>query len=190
MKKFSFSLFFVALTAPFSLFATGLSFQTLNPSVGDVLTSTSSEIDLSSSVRFGTLTGNVDYATGIGSYSTYADFNTAFTSLVTASVIESTPNNLTASASAGDLSASLNLWVLIDTGSEQGVFYSGVTPGLGQLVVTPQLIAAGTGSANVAIGSFSGNNMLTAVPVPEPATYAALAGLCALGAVMVRRRRA
>ncbi|WP_244648130.1 MULTISPECIES: PEP-CTERM sorting domain-containing protein [unclassified Lentimonas] len=26
-------------------------------------------------------------------------------------------------------------------------------------------------------------------PVPEPSTYAALAGLCALGAVMVRRRR-
>jgi len=32
--------------------------------------------------------------------------------------------------------------------------------------------------------------MLSTVAVPEPSTFAALAGLCALGAVMVRRRRA
>jgi hypothetical protein len=31
---------------------------------------------------------------------------------------------------------------------------------------------------------------LNAIAVPEPSVYAALAGLCALGAVMVRRRRA
>ncbi len=44
---------------------------------------------------------------------------------------------------------------------------------------------------------FSGTNAagvpsfnLVAVAVPEPSTFAALAGLCALGAVMVRRRRA
>ena len=34
------------------------------------------------------------------------------------------------------------------------------------------------------------NTIGSVIAVPEPSTYAALAGLCALGAVMVRRRRA
>ena len=43
--------------------------------------------------------------------------------------------------------------------------------------------------------TFAGNNganvpSFQLVAVPEPSTFAALAGLCALGAVMVRRRRA
>ena len=42
---------------------------------------------------------------------------------------------------------------------------------------------------------FSGNNSdnkpsFNVIAIPEPSTFAALAGLCALGAVMVRRRRA
>jgi hypothetical protein len=49
------------------------------------------------------------------------------------------------------------------------------------------LIGVEFGGQN-AFGSPSFN--LVAVAVPEPSTYAALAGLCALGAVMVRRRRA
>ncbi|MDG1300278.1 MAG: PEP-CTERM sorting domain-containing protein [Opitutae bacterium] len=40
-------------------------------------------------------------------------------------------------------------------------------------------------------GGFGGNGVsFTLSAVPEPSTFAALAGLCALGAVMVRRRRA
>jgi hypothetical protein len=37
---------------------------------------------------------------------------------------------------------------------------------------------------------FSGAAVFSGSVVPEPSTFAALAGLCALGAVMVRRRRA
>ena len=41
------------------------------------------------------------------------------------------------------------------------------------------------------LGGFNGNGVsITLSAVPEPSTFAALAGLCALGAVMVRRRRA
>ena len=39
-------------------------------------------------------------------------------------------------------------------------------------------------------GFGTGTSFLTAEVIPESSTYAALAGLCALGAVMVRRRRA
>tara|TARA_B110001469_G_C9620783_1_gene309370 strand:- start:109 stop:756 length:648 start_codon:yes stop_codon:yes gene_type:complete len=44
---------------------------------------------------------------------------------------------------------------------------------------------------NVVVGAgFSGGDGIAATIVPEPSTYAALAGLCALGAVALRRRRA
>jgi len=43
-------------------------------------------------------------------------------------------------------------------------------------------IGAGTGQSSISTAAV--------VAVPEPSTFAALAGLCALGAVMVRRRRA
>lgn len=53
--------------------------------------------------------------------------------------------------------------------------------------------AAGTAISIVNGGGFGGNGVgvsITLTAVPEPSTFAALAGLCALGAVMVRRRRA
>ncbi|CAA6694085.1 MULTISPECIES: PEP-CTERM sorting domain-containing protein [unclassified Lentimonas] len=43
--------------------------------------------------------------------------------------------------------------------------------------------------SGLAVFSGTGNFDATHSIVPEPSTYAALAGLCALGAVMVRRRR-
>jgi len=49
-----------------------------------------------------------------------------------------------------------------------------------------QIVTAGGGWTSYA----SNITMLSTTAVPEPSTFAALAGLCALGAVMVRRRRA
>lgn len=177
-------LFAVLAVLPLSLSATGLSFQTINPAVGDVLTSTSTELPLSTSLRFGTLGANLDFS-GAAGFATYSDFNSAFTSVITATVTEATPNNFNASILAGGLAANTNLWMLVDDGVEQGVFYAGITPGLGQLVVTPQTIALGTGGAAIAIGSSSGNDLNL---VPEPSSFALLAGCFGLAWVMVRRR--
>ena len=49
-----------------------------------------------------------------------------------------------------------------------------------------QLDTAGTGDGSIAATLTS---LATTAPVPEPSTYAALAGLCVLGYVMVRRRK-
>jgi len=49
---------------------------------------------------------------------------------------------------------------------------------------------AGTFSFGSEFSTVTGSANLTVAAVPEPSTFAALAGLCALGAVMVRRRRA
>ena len=55
------------------------------------------------------------------------------------------------------------------------------------LTLAPDNIVVGSFAASGTSGTLSG---ITTTAVPEPSTFAALAGLCALGAVMVRRRRA
>ena len=49
---------------------------------------------------------------------------------------------------------------------------------------------SGTFNFGSEFSAVTGSANLTVAAVPEPSTFAALAGLCALGAVMVRRRRA
>ena len=174
----------VGLLSSASAFATGLNFQTLAPSAGDILQSGGTEIGLATSVRVGTLTGNVNFDDS--TFTTFAEYDSAFTLTagVGTSVLESTPNNVLATADAGNIASSLNLWMLVEDGAEQGVFYLGATPALNQLISTPALIA---GAGDVAVGTIDGVNLRL---VPEPSTYAALAGICALGAVALRRRRA
>jgi hypothetical protein len=174
----------VSIVLPSVSFATGLSFQTLAPSAGDILTSISSEIDLTSTVRFGTLSGNANFASGTSAYSTFSAYDSAFTSLLTGNVVEGTPNNITGTASSGTFSAGLNLWLLVGSGSEFGVYFVGETPSLSSLSSNPQAIIS---NATIALGNSSGSNLLL---VPEPSAYAAIAGLMTLGFVMVRRRRA
>jgi hypothetical protein len=179
-------LFSAILMAPVMLHATGLSFQTINSDVGDILTSSGSELALDATISFGTLDGNLDLS-DTTSYTSFDDFYSEFTLLTTGTVIEASPNNVIATLAASTLSSGLNIWLLVESGSEVGVFYIGETPSLNQLVSTPELVTLGTSGAGVAIGSVSGSNLLLSA-VPEPSAYAAIAGLLALSWVMVRRR--
>jgi hypothetical protein len=61
-----------------------------------------------------------------------------------------------------------------------------VTPGLG----TTSISFTTTDKWNTAYAGTLTGSSFTLSAVPEPSTFSALAGLCALGAVMVRRRRA
>jgi hypothetical protein len=64
----------------------------------------------------------------------------------------------------------------------------GVPPTVANLLtLVPDNIVVGSFAASGTSGTLSG---ITTTAVPEPSTFAALAGLCALGVVMVRRRRA
>jgi len=82
--------------------------------------------------------------------------------------------------------------VLVVTGNVGGTDYLGVvattavTLGLGAL---PVGFLTGANSWDTTLLGTAGSLNLASV-VPEPSTYAALAGLCALSFVMVRRRRA
>jgi hypothetical protein len=65
---------------------------------------------------------------------------------------------------------------------------AGTPPAVANLLtLAPDNIVVGSFAASSTSGTLSG---ITTTAVPEPSTFAALAGLCALGAVMVRRRRA
>ncbi len=65
---------------------------------------------------------------------------------------------------------------------------AGTPPAVANLLtLAPDNIVVGSFAASGTSGTLSG---ITTTAVPEPSTFAALAGLCALGAVMVRRRRA
>jgi hypothetical protein len=87
----------------------------------------------------------------------------------------------------------LYMWVfnsaVASSATEWGVFSSStwIMPNdLGIVSLTSSLID------NVVVGGTSGSDFTLAsvAPIPEPSTYAALAGLLALGYVVVRRRRA
>jgi len=91
-----------------------------------------------------------------------------------------------------DSGSANNHAVLVVTGNVGGTDYLGVvattavTLGLGDL---PIGFSTGANSWDTTLLGTAGSLNLASV-VPEPSTYAALAGLCALGYVMVRRRRA
>jgi hypothetical protein len=89
-----------------------------------------------------------------------------------------------------------NLGGNIATGNEIGilVFNTSVGSATGSDVYSiwtnDWLVSAdGNNDSLTGGGPFSGASFGSGSVVPEPSTYAALAGLCALGAVMVRRRR-
>tara|TARA_B110000093_G_C12855979_1_gene361380 strand:+ start:447 stop:995 length:549 start_codon:yes stop_codon:yes gene_type:complete len=182
MKIHKTILTFAAIAAlPFSAFATGLSFQTLAPTVGDILQADdSTAISLAASVTFGTVAGDA------GTFTSFADYTGAFATLATGALSAGAVTEVTGSIVSGSLAGGVDLWMLVtDTNGANGAFYLGATPGLGFLVGTPSTAVAGAGGTWSATGS---NVQLSAVP--EPSTFAALAGLCALSFVMVRRRRA
>ncbi|TVP81692.1 MAG: PEP-CTERM sorting domain-containing protein [Puniceicoccaceae bacterium] len=75
---------------------------------------------------------------------------------------------------------------------------SGISPGDAVGLLVSNSVVGGLGQNNYSLGSVTNMTILAGIPgslqmvsaVPEPSTYAALAGLVALGAVMLRRRRA
>jgi len=169
-------------TLPYNAVATGLSFQTLAPTVGDIVQSDdSTSISLSAVVSFGTITGDAS------TFTSFTDYTSSFSLLGSGTVGPAALNNVTGSIASGSLAEGVELWMLVDDTAigSVGAFFLGSTPGLGLLVSTPTSAVAGAGGT----WSSTGNNLQLSV-VPEPSTYAALSGLLALGYVMVRRRRA
>lgn len=170
------------LSLPIAVFATGLNFQTVFPSAGDILTSTGGPIDVGTTARFGTLTGNLDFASAIAGLNTYDDFSGVFQEIGTADFTAASPSNLFFDRPATSDASGINYWLLIDqSSSEQGVFFLGQTPNLGQLSSNPSSIS------QIAIGSDDGDNVRLQA-VPEPSAFALIAGSLGLAWVMVRRR--
>ena len=97
------------------------------------------------------------------------------------------------------LGVTFNLGGNVSTGNEIGLLVFSTSTGSATAsdtytIWTNDWLVAADGS-NLSLtgggpftGASFGSGSVTAVP--EPSTFAALAGLCALGAVMVRRRRA
>jgi hypothetical protein len=173
MKKLILSLI---VAAPLSVFATGLSFQTLAPTVGDIFQSDESIFATTASIDFGITAYDAAGAAG----KDFATIQSEFTSSVSSNFDGA--GNVTGAISAGVLAAGAHVWAIIDEADEYGAFYLGSTPSLGVLASNPQV-------ATAVIGTKVGNNLYT-VAVPEPSTAGLLAGLLALGSVMLRRRAA
>ena len=171
MKKLILSLI---VAAPLSVFATGLSFQTLNPTVGDVFQSDGSIFGPGANINFGITTYDAAGSAG----KSFAEIQTDFTQYAVAAV-QST-GDMTASIGAGTLAAGAHIWAIADEGAEYGAFYLGSAPSLGVLAGIPS-------AATAVYGSKVGNDLYT---VPEPSSAALLAGMLALGSVMLRRRAA
>ena len=165
-------LFALALLTPLASFATGLSFQTFAPTAGEVRTSSGAAFASGTSVSFGTMGDTTGFTT-------FDQYDGVFTSLTTGTI--NVNGDLSASIAAGSVAAGTALWLVIDSGTEQGVFSLGTAPSLGVLSSFPA-------SATALVGSNVGNDIRTAV-VPEPSTYAMFAGALALGYVMIRRRK-
>lgn len=164
---------------PFTLSATGLSFQTLAPTAGEVRTSAGAALAGGTSALIGTIGANLDIA-GASGLTTYSDFIGVF-SAAGGPFAFTSAGDLAASIGANTLASGQNLWLLVDTGAEQGAFYLGATPGLGVLVATPA-------TATAVLGTESGNDLRLAA-VPEPSSYALIAGALGLAFVMLRRRQ-
>ena len=112
-------------------------------------------------------------------------------------------NNATATQAALNAGVTFNLGGNgnVSTGNEIGLLVFSTSTGSATssdtyTIWTNNWLVAADGS-NLSLtgggpytGASFGAGSVTAVAVPEPSTFAALAGLCALGAVMVRRRRA
>jgi hypothetical protein len=180
MKKQTLLLVLSSILFPLLSFGTGLSFQTLAPTAGEILTSGGEVIVAPQSADFGTLSGNLDLS-DTGSFTSFTDYSGIFSSLTTVSFNSSGDLLASTGDNAPGYGQGTNVWLLIDTGVEQGAFYLGSTPELGVLTSTPTL-AGGPGW-----GSSSGGNLLLQ-PVPEPSSFALLSGLLALGWVATRRR--
>ena len=176
MKKLILSLI---VAAPLSVFATGLSFQTLNPAVGDIFQEDGSIFVPDASIDFGITTYDAAGAAG----KDFATIQSEFTSYSSGNF--DAVGDVFGSIPAGTLAPGAHVWAIIDevdAFGEYGAFYLGSTPSLGVLAGTPAVSTA-------VIGSKVGNNLYT-VAVPEPSTAGLLAGLLALGSVMLRRRAA
>lgn len=164
----------LTLLTPIASFATGLSFQTLSPVAGEVRTSSGANFASGTTINFGTMTSTTGFTT-------FDQYNGAFTSLTTATVTAA--GDFSASIAAGNVAAGTGLWLVISAGTEQGVFSLGTAPSLGSLSSFPA-------NATAVIGSNVGSNIQTvSTVVPEPSTYAMFAGVLALGYVMIRRRK-
>ena len=163
------------LLAPIAAFATGLSFQTLASTAGEIRTSSGGTFSSTTSASFGSI------SVSTSGFTSFSDYSDAFTSLGVNTFTATGDLLSPTTIGAGNIAAGTSIWLLIDTGTEQGAFSLGTTPSLGVLVSNPGVSTAGWGSK-------SGNNLLTTA-VPEPSTYAMLAGALALGYVMIRRRK-
>lgn len=160
---------------------TGLSFQTLNPTVGDILKAdNSTTLDDGALFRFGTVTD--DDFTGFTSITQY---EAVFTQLGSNTF---SGGEVTGVLSTGSVAGNVDLYGIVYSGSsladpESAFFFIGTTPALSSLSGAPI-------SSTVLYGSKVGNNInLAPAVIPEPSTFAAIAGLLALGWVMARRRR-
>ena len=171
MKKLILSLI---VAAPLSMFATGLSFQTLNPTVGDVFQSDGSIFGPGANITFGITTYDAAGSAG----KSFTEIQADFTQYAVAAV--QTSGDMTASIAAGTLAAGAHIWGIIDEGAQYDAFYLGSAPSLGVLAGIPS-------AATAVYGSKVGNDLYS---IPEPSSAALLAGLLALGSVMLRRRAA
>ena len=110
-------------------------------------------------------------------------------------------NDLSLSGSAATAPASTFTITLFDAEDDIATFVGGAWSGLSGSGETLLSFSSADGSFNAAtvyaleLATGGGGDAVAATftglsLVPEPSTYAALAGLCALGYVMVRRRRA
>ena len=163
----------LTLALPIASFATGLNFNTYNPSLGDILKANGSKFGSTDIASFGTLSST------LGDFSTLSsNFTSLGTSNFTAAGELLAPTTMRAPST---VSPSTAIFILIDSSDgEQGVFSMGTTPTVGLLSATPSTMTA-------IHGSDTGINLNTVVP--EPSTYAMLAGALALGYVMIRRRK-